>query len=389
MLSIMFNRVGPNHVSLYEVPKSAFVTKPGKKRRHYKFRPLTAANPTRLEFKAIQLAHAIVKADCYQRDRFEWFMAWCFLIQHHRVFDWNSTELRLNPGVRNLYFDFVQTTLIGRVGNGLTLLLANELGYPFHAHFVTYLAKNPPAGGVVPPNKAPDFICGTTTSRAIFESKGSFPGTGTLADVSAALNDGLTQIGNWPTILGISKSYACASYVRESGDTDPEGSLTIFVDPESDNDQPTIEFPPVRLLRENYAAWFVAMGLPDVAARLRSGDSGSGVSHRFVIYRYDPNIGERKSIAFPSDHVADHEVREALGRMFEMPRFGIELEVLLGIPDLAQGRIHEVFGETLLPESASQSDTSGGSYSLFPDGTFLGAIPRLSVANPDFIEIIL
>lgn len=387
MLSILFNQVGPHHVSLYEVPKSAFVKKPGKKRRNYKFRPLTAAQPNGLDFTAIQLAHAIVKADCYQRDRFEWFMAWCFMVQHHRVFDWNSTELRLNPGARNLYFDFVQTTLIGRVGNGLTLLLANELNYPFHAHFVTYLAKNPPTAGVVTPDQAPDFICGTTTARAIFESKGSFPGTGTEAKVSAALYDGLNQIGDWPTILGIAKSYACASYVRESGDADPEGSLTIFVDPESDNDRPTVEFPPVQLLRENYAAWFVAMGLPDVAARLRNGNPGGRVSHRFVIYRYDPNVGERRSIAFPSDPVADHEIREAMGQMFAMPRFGIELDVLLGMEDLAQGRMHEVFDEQLLPEIESQSDTEGGSYSLFPDGTFLGAIPRSSLANPEYIKL--
>lgn len=386
MLSIIFNRVGPHRVSLYEVPSEAFVIKPGNKRRNYKFRPLKAAKPARLDFTAIQLAHAIVKADCYHRDRFEWFMAWCFLIQHYRVFDWTSDELRLNPGARNLYFDFVQTTLTGRVGNGLTLLLANQLKFPFQAHFTTYLANNRPAVAGALPTQAPDFVCGTTARKAIFESKGSFPGLGTEADVSKALNDGLTQIGTWPAILGIAKSYACACYVREAGDPDTEGSQISFVDPEG-SDRPQIEFTTVQLLRENYAAWFVAMGLPDVAGRLRSRDAGGRISHRFVVYRYDPNVGDRKAIAFPSDPIADHEIRKALGQLFVMPRFGIELDVLHGIAELERGRVHEVFREELLPESASQSDTEGGSYSLFPDGTFLGAIPRSSLENPDYIEL--
>ncbi len=385
MLSILYNVVGPHYVSLYDVPPAAFVVPPGKKNRQV--RPLIAANPNRLSFKGIQLAHAIVKADCYHRDRFEWFMAWCFLIQHHQVFDWNSTELRLNPGARNLYFDFVQTTLTGRVGNGLTLLLANHLGFPFQAHFTTHLANNPPVGAPVLPTQAPDFICGTVANQAIFESKGSFPGAGSRGDVSGDLHQGRTQIGNWPTLLGIAKSYACASYVRESGDLDAEGSMVCFVDPEGDNDRPLIEFPPVQMLRDNYAAWFVAMGLPDVAARLRSGDSGGRVSHRFVILRFDPNVGDRMSIAFPADQNVEHEIRKVLGQNFEMPRFGIEHEVLLGIADLERGRIYEVFGEQLLPESTSQSDTDGGSYSLFPDGTFLGAIPRYSLENAEYINL--
>lgn len=386
MLSILYNLVGPHHVSLYDVPPTAFVVRPGKKNRQV--RPLIAANPNRLRFTGIQLAHAIVKADCYHRDRFEWFMAWCFLIQHHRVFDWNSTELRLNPEARHLYFDFVQTTLTGRVGNGLTLLLANLLGFPFQAHFTTHLTNNPPLGGIVQPTQAPDFICGTVATRAIFESKGSFPGVGNKGDVSGDLNDGRTQIGAWPTILGIPKSYACASYVRETGDT-TEGSMVCFVDPDGENDRPEIQFTTLELLRENYAAWFVAMGLPDVARRLRSQDGSDAVSHSFVVLPYDANPAERIRIAFPSDPIFEHEIRNVLGNLFAMPRFGIELEVLKAISNLAKGEIDSLFSDELLPQSASQSDTEGGSYSLFPDGTYLGAIPRSSHEKAEVIEVIL
>jgi hypothetical protein len=208
------------------------------------------------------------------------------------------------------------------------------------------------------------------------------------ASVSGDLDEGLQQIGNWPTLLGINKSYACASYVRETGDLDSEGSHLCFVDPEG-SDFPQIEFTTVQLLRENYAAWFVAMGLPDVAERLRARVATEPVSHRFLVYRYDANLGARTEIAFPDDQTLDHDVRQALGDAFAMPRFGIELKILEEIGTLASGTAAKVFSEELPAQSASQSDTQGGSYSLFPDGTFLGAIPRSSLREASFITVML
>ncbi len=222
---------------------------------------------------------------------------------------------------------------------------------------------------------------------SIFESKGSFPNTNIDGDVSTDLNNGLQQISTWPSILSIPKSYACASYIRENNDPHSEGSITCFVDPEGEGENQVIEFPTSRLLRENYAAWFVAMGLPSVGANLRSYETNNVAKHRFVIYSYDSNDREKTKIAFPLDNSDEHRIRSALGGLFVLDRFGIQLEVLRAIPALMQDEVQPILLERTNADSNSLSGANGGSYSLFPDGSFLGAIPSYMLENPEFVEL--
>ncbi len=392
MLSALYNLVGLNHtLPCFEVPRTK--CNPATRAR---VRPLRPARLATLNFTPIQLAHAIVKADCYTRDHFEWFMAFTFLIQHHRVFAWSSRELRLQNEARAMHFDFVNTTLIGRVGNGLSLLLAQQLGFDFEMHLAKYLSANghattrrTPTGMVALP--IADFVCKGNAGRAIVESKGGFPPAHRNADIRADLIDGLGQIGTWPATIGAAKSYAVGSYLREIGDPHPEGSLVAFVDPDDDPLTTTLDITDQEIVKHNYAPWFVAMGLPAVAARLRGNRDIRARSHQFIVYEYDANPGERQRIAFPADSDDDdHQARLALGNAHTLHRFGIEEQCLRGVEQLMTDRLlPSIFSQKLLPKSFSQSDTQGGSSSLFSDGSFLGVIAGSQLQKEELIEVTL
>jgi hypothetical protein len=384
MISALYNIFGLVHyIQRVEIDRSVFDTSP------HRVRPLEFDTSKRLNLTGIQLAHALVKADCYQRQTFEWWKARAFLVQHHDLFDWESRELRTVKDASSLYFDFVGTSLAGRVGNALTLLHANDMGLPFQCHFKTFLKQNPPSSSVTLPSRQPDFVCGSTSSLAIFEAKGSFPKEGRPTDVSGDLFEGLQQLGGWSNILAITKGFACASYIKETGDPNPEGSMLCFVDPDEGNSLPRFDFGVLDLLRENYASWFVAMGLPDVAQRLRFPGSSAPIQHNFLVLAFDVNPIDRRLIAFADDDFDDHKQRQILGDNFELPRIGIELKVLESIPWLIDGTIEDVLGNVFASVSYSQSDANGNSVSLFPDGSYMGAIPRSSFSKLERHQIII
>lgn len=370
----------------YEVPLASVSPKKPIKQ----IRPFTEAKFKKLDVTAIGLGRAIVKTDCYARPRFEWFMAFIFLIQHREVFDWfKPSDVRLNPGARNLHFDFVNTTLIGRVGNGVTILLADKLGFPFHMHLMSHLrAKGIPTMGLSKKGKPvqlpiPDFLCGNGTQTAIFESKGSFPVHNTQTSVREFLYEGLEQLDgkgtNWVTKTGAKKGYAVCTSIRESSDPFKEGSFVAYVDPESDDIGPEAPITLREICDANYAAWFVAMGLPDVAARLR-GHLAERRNYRFWVYGYEP-----LQLAFPMDDNDEQRFRSRLADHGFIPRFGIRLAILRALEKADPlGRILGILahdGEVPLQFSSLEGD----SYSMGRDGTFLGYAERPTV--PETITV--
>lgn len=396
MISWRFNVFGLRHyLPLYEVPL-ATANPPTIGPR---VRPLASADPPRLYLTAIGLAHAIVKSDCYRRRRFDSIRALAFLFEHHQVFDWTREELRLKDDGRDQYFDFVNNTLIGRIGNGLSLLTAHELGFPFYCHVRTELKRNNIATTTQVPGKNgkmktvplpfPDFLCvNASQERAAIEAKGGFPQIGARTDVRADLCDGLSQLSNLPPVLGVTKTYCIASYLRERADTHAEGSMIAFVDPEEGpGDLVDGQISREEVIKQNYASWFVAMGMADLAARLR-GEAVDQQTFLFEAYRIETGANGRRWIAFPRMRSRDNEIRRFLAANLFMPWFGIDDQYLVALSRLFRGSPDEFRDvHTFRTDTFQVSDDNGGSFSIFPDGTFFGGIPREALREPRYIEV--
>ncbi|MDA8350449.1 MAG: hypothetical protein M0038_16900 [Pseudomonadota bacterium] len=214
----------------------------------------------------LQLAHAVIKADRVRRLPFEWLAGLAFLMEHLPTFDWREDNLRLFDGISQAYADFTGSSLSGRVGQGLALLLMEQMGFRFVGQY-----PRPPSG------PRPDFIVessGPSGHRALVESKGSFVRRDDRHNIKGVLNEGLVQVtGVAPH--GATKSFVVGSFLREAGDKSNEPSLVSFLDPESNGNVQSDRLPPDWVVRQNYAAWLDAMGLHEAASDVRRGRVGA------------------------------------------------------------------------------------------------------------------
>ncbi len=237
------------------------VTKPGAKlrpfcaNRGFQGAPHGSA-PQSLRLTGWRLAHAVVKGDFLNPQPCPWIHAAGFVLGVATTLDWRQAELRLCAGASRSRADFAGTSLAGRIGQGVALLVMDLRGYAYDAHY-------PRAPG----KQGPDFIVQNGATGALVEAKGRFVAPGQSPEIKKALNDGLKQLAacNAP---GVTKSFVVATFLREVGDGCPEPSLVALVDPdigdaESDDS-------PDRVIRENYAGWLRAMGLDSIASDLRA-----------------------------------------------------------------------------------------------------------------------
>lgn len=328
-----------------------------------------------LAFTGVQLAHAIVKADFLNRVD-PLLPGLAFILQSHSIIDWNSPTLRLRQGGTGLLSDFVETSFAGRLGQGLSILFANQQGFAFLGHLETILVNHGhlisnPAGTQF---AIADFVLeDQSQNRAILESKCKFRQLAncpkeTKGDLKEALN---LQVTPWIGTLSppATKSYVVISYVRDETLPGSDASVMAFVDPEDNRESGEIPLSSADLRRGNYAAWLMAMGLPGAAQRLLRQESDASSPTSFIVFEI-----AGFDIAFPWLGPAFGWWVEELAWSSNHQNFmvlGLEVTVLEAIASSIRGDDTELSQIAPLLEPLV-SDSENYSYSLFPDKTFLG-----------------
>lgn len=330
--------------------------------------PQEATPPSEMRFSGWRLAHAVKKADCLRQAPYAFAQRLGFLLEQLPTIDWRRGNLRLLPGIATAYADFTGTSLAGRIGQGLAILLMEELGHTFVAHYPRIAGK-----------KGPDFVFERSDdrTRVLAESKGSFVAPHSQPNIKGVLADGLGQISSADPI-GSKKSYAIGAFLREDGDPGEEPSLLAFVDPvvvgkENRSSSP----PPDIVLRHNYAAWLDAMGLHYSASDLRSRairDTNEAIQLSVV------NVdGVRYAVAplqDPAPWTVDHLMPFWPRRDDRIAVAGLRLSTIeqiravLGKPQEMLEIDASVFGSP--SDREHDRDFKG---SILRDGTLLGSIP--------------
>lgn len=396
---------GKGSLPIYELDK-AKVQKP-----YGRVRPFPVSSGD-MNFSAWRLAHAIKKADCLRQPSSQvlWTAAVGFLLENAHLFDWSAEELRLNEGMAASLADFSNSSLAGRIAQGMALLFLEEKGYVYVGRFeyewkrrAANQSKSWPAGK----KKAPDFIAENGKQEWVLaESKGGFASPASNPNIKGALSDGLKQLDGWDKLIAPQpiKSFAIGTFLRESGDVSEETSAIAFVDPEPEAPEGPVEFPVDAVRRANYASWLSLMDFEGVANRVRA---GSGEPQR----RSVPVIalGGREyavSVLSVSPKQPDLSSREFWDDLREWPFFpfgwgrggirvelvGLDLDVLQILASasssLGMSRLMELQprqrGDA---QRDAQIDYDGGAFfgSVFADGSLLGEL-RFSRSSRPFPE---
>ena len=361
-----------------------------------------------LPFTAWQFAHALKKADCarWPSSHLLWVGAAGFLLEQVHLFDWSSSELRLSRGMSDFYADFTRTSLSGRIGQGMAMLLLERLGYGFVARLSSMflhhgrdmaLLRSISTGRV----QVPDFIVERPGgARALAEAKGSFVPFADRPDLKRPLREALRQLDGWDQTITQQpqKGFAVGTFLRETGDRYPEPSLVAFVDPPPGELVDPIELPEDSVPLANYASWLHLMGFDDSARRLLARAPEPELRtvpiltigpHRYVvtIASVQPSYGDGSRepeflerlldwLYWPTDPYRD-EVSIAM--------VGLNLDVVrrLGSPFFKR----EYEGQTIIStEPVTDFAFDGGRFSgsIFSDGSLLGEV---RITRPGFSSI--
>jgi hypothetical protein len=330
-------------------------------------------------FRGISLAHAVAKAD-YLIVRNYALPSLGFLLQMDQIIDFgSSSNLRLLSGAPAILNDVTQSSLIGRVGQGLALMFAESRGYPFVGHLasdpavISHLSSSD--GG-----RVADFLIENASGeRIIVESKATFSlAENKCSPIKSVLRKALVeQVDPWLSIVSPSPAngYAVYSCLREAGGATP--SAISFVDPPERKGGFQIELPESWVRRHNYAAWLRFMGLRSAANRLREGGKvpEDGKEPRPERFRR-LNLYEREFLVLTS-----HERPDS----FPDKRFaiGMERSALKMVGATIQGSPEALLDYVPQP---IQLEGASAPLSILSDGTLLGLV---DVANLDGTEDVL
>jgi len=331
-----------------------------------------AQSQPKMKFSGWQLAHAVVKAD-YLVERNFMLPGLALILQLDQIIDFQSGgQLSLVPGSAVTLNDFTRTSLSGRLGQGLSLLFAQQRGYSFVGHLATdpdVLAKIKSLPGRR--KKAADFLFETPSmQRMILESKGSFSQTDNdPTKIKSVLRTALTsQVDYWMSRISpaAAKGFAVYSCFRESAGSTP--SALIFVDPPGRLEQTPLELPEAWVRRRNYASWLQVMGLDRAAVSLRRDE-----------------IRDRAGIELPVIRIAGRRI--AVSTLVKQPESGrwlgagLDVAALKMISDALSGDESGLLAYGL-DTSPSLFDLvpADKEFSIFPDGSFFGIFD----ANSDY-----
>lgn len=352
------------HIDLYEWQR-ANVTKP--RLPNNPQWPAFANSVGSMTFTGIELAHAVVKADYLIVRNFA-LPSVGFLLQMDQIIEFGGNAgIRLRPGASSILSDVTQSSVVGRVGQGLSILFAREHDYAFVGH----LASDPSLIAHLPisnEKRVADFLFEKTSSeRMILESKATFSlDENKCSPVKTVLKQALEkQVDPWMGVVSPSpsKGYAVYSCLREVGNSTP--SAIVFVDPPERKGVVQVEFPNNWVRRQNYAAWLRVMGLRDAANRLRVGGSG-------LLSDKGPSPVKFRRAQV---HGRDFALLTSLDRPQDFPdtRFavGIDLEALQMVSATIQGSSGAL--ADFVPKPAPRFEGEPP-LSILPDGTLFGLV---------------
>jgi hypothetical protein len=225
-----------------------------------------------VRFTPLELAHAVVKADA-ARSLPAWTVyrrAWGFLLH-----EWGDALVPSNGNLRlnaEGYVDFVGTSLVGRLGQGLALLYAQRQGYTYVGHYAQVVAgggRRSSAGG-------PDFVLEKSRggTRALLEAKGARD----RRDVRRRLGNAMTQIKAGFATTNAHEGYVTAAILQEVDDRSDSEGFVARVPNAQYRAQPMGE----RVARVNYGTWIRSMGLFGLATRLLRGPEQAQVPEESV-----------------------------------------------------------------------------------------------------------
>jgi hypothetical protein len=342
-----------------------------------------------LNFSALQLAHAIVKADTIT-PRDPTLPGLAFLLQCHELIDWESNHFSLVHGGTNMLSDFVRSSMTGRIGQGVAILFAQSRGYMFTSLLETHLRQHNHLNNSRPQRQIADFLFEARDGgRVVVESKATFSSRKNIpSEAKKVLKKGLIQqVEPWMTGIdpNPSNGYVVRTQIREPNQTDP--TSIVFVDPVGDQESGHLKITTEAVRRDNYAGWLRAMGLKGASDRLRSGEIGQGRPVEFLLVK----IARRKvAIALPD--CSSHEL-SSFSRWLLFPDHGIwplplippvvgiDWEVLKAIAE-AQNGSNDALINIDLPsiEPRAKIDTRYP-VSMFSDGTVLFDIRHLRLSS--------
>ena len=363
-----------------------------------------------LSFSAWRFAHAVKKAECtrWSSSRILWPESIGFLFESIHLFNWNSTEFRLNSGMSDFYADFSRTSLSGRVGQGMALLFLEDRGYLYVGRFSAKRKLR----------RSPDFVIeNSQKEQALAEAKGSFVSLGKGSNVKKVLKNALDQLDGWDKCLSPQphKSFAIGTFLRETGDSHRESSLTAFVETKfgkpqgPEKPQGPFDFPQDAIRRANYASWLSLMGFDDAARRLqeREGDPREHIvpcfalgEHQYMVtivstrssYRHDAHESDFQRLTWKAWHLLDNPWNDSA--IIEI--IGLKLDVVLALGSALRDPGSQALMEielSELPDIPSELDRGTFYGSAFFDGSLIGEIEisHMDLRLPDFewIEVVL
>lgn len=324
-----------------------------------------------LTFSGWSLAHAVVKAD-YLDQRNLLMPGLGFLLQSGNLIDFSKSAIELKAGASKALNDVSLTSLSGRVGQGLAMLYGHRLGLKFCAHLRSYVESLPAGSPAVMHNGKPmaDFLFADDNRTVLIESKGSFTlkkndPTAIKSVLKGALK---AQVDPWMGYLQPppNNGYVVYSCLRENSWAP---SALSVVDPSGEDGRSAdVPFDREQVVRENYGAWLRAMGLPQVAERLRrppdaaaeKGIEEQPVETEFLVFEH-----EGRSFA-----VRSQPYHRVLYPFSDFRLVGVDLSVLKAISTAIE--TPGVAITELLLNLPSPVDAPQESASIFPDGSVLG-----------------
>lgn len=329
-----------------------------------------------LPLTGIRLAHAVVKAD-YLIARNYALPSLGFLLQMDQIIDFRSSaNLRLLNGASSILNDISQSSLTGRVGQGLSLLFAESQGYDFVGHLASnasVLAHVAASGS----KRVADFMFENSAGdRMILESKATFSlHTNECSSVKTVLKQALKeQVDPWMAIVtpSPSKGFAVYSCLREMGNATP--SSIVFVDPPGQKGGIQIELPLDWVRRQNYAAWLRVMGLRDAADRLRSASESAKID------RGPQEIGMRIANIQEREFAILWSIERPLAFLHTRFCIGVDAKALRAVSAAIQGSPNALLDYSpLRPDDVDRE----APMSILSDGTIFGLISREDFAGAE------
>ena len=240
-----------------------------------------------LNFTILELVHAVVKTDVMKRINILTTLrrAIGFLCEWGGALTYRGDNLCLDAAE---YADFINTTLIGRVGQGLALLYCQRQGYQFFDHY--------PASPGQQRRKRPDFILQNRDGvKALIESKAS---ASRAPQIKRKLKSALSQLkAGFATLRldNIKEGYATVANLRSIDDyKDSEAFVTRIANLAPP--QTLSETNDDVIIRNNYGTWIRLMGHSSLAAALLLPETAyEGPAMRFALLE----IGGRKMAFTP------------------------------------------------------------------------------------------